>query len=70
MWTRRAFLRSAGAGFRAPACCRGAALALERTELVFASSIQQSDGTYAAALLSESGGAHLHRRRCPIAGMT
>jgi uncharacterized protein len=55
MWTRRAFLRSAGAGFAASLMPR-AALALERTELVLASSIQQSDGTYAAALLGEDGG--------------
>ena len=44
MWQRRAFLRAAGAGFAAcAAAARGAAL--ERTELVFATSIQQADGT-------------------------
>jgi uncharacterized protein len=55
MWTRRAFLRSAGAGFAAGLMPR-AALALERTDLVLASSIQHPDGTYAAALLGEDGG--------------
>jgi hypothetical protein len=54
MWTRRAFLRSAGAGFAAGLLPR-AALALERADLILASSIQQSDGSYAAALLSEDG---------------
>jgi uncharacterized protein len=55
MWTRRAFLRSAGAGFAASLMPRPA-IALERTDFLLASSIQQADGTYAAALLGEDGG--------------
>jgi uncharacterized protein len=54
MWTRRAFLRSAGAGFAASLLPRQAA-ALERSEAIFASSMQQADGTYGAALVSETG---------------
>ncbi len=54
MWQRRAFLRAAGAGFLASLAPR-AAEALERSELVFASSIQRKAGGYAAALVTEAG---------------
>lgn len=54
MWQRRAFLKAAGAGFAASLVPRGAA-ALERSELIFASSIQKQAGGYAAALVSEAG---------------
>ena len=54
MWQRRAFLKAAGAGFVASLMPRGAS-ALERAELVFASSIQKQAGGYAAALVSEAG---------------
>lgn len=54
MWTRRAFLRSAGAGFAAGLLPR-AAIALDRSDVVLASSILQSDGSFAAALLGEDG---------------
>ena len=54
MWQRRAFLKAAGAGFVASLMPRRAE-ALERSELVFASSIQKQAGGYAAALVSETG---------------
>ena len=54
MWQRRAFLKAAGAGFAASLLPRRAE-ALERAELVFASSIQKKAGGYAAALVSEAG---------------
>ena len=54
MWQRRAFLKAAGAGFLASLAPRGAE-ALERSELVFASSIQRKAGGYAAALVTEAG---------------
>jgi len=54
MWQRRAFLKAAGAGFATSLLPRGAE-ALERAELILASSIQQADGRYGAALLSERG---------------
>lgn len=54
MWQRRAFLRAAGAGFAASLLPR-AAVALEASELVFASSIQKRAGGYAAALVNEAG---------------
>ncbi len=54
MWQRRAFLKAAGAGFLASLTPRGAE-ALERSELVFASSIQRQAGGYAAALVTEAG---------------
>tara|TARA_R110002020_G_scaffold11340_18_gene42778 strand:+ start:2043 stop:3134 length:1092 start_codon:yes stop_codon:yes gene_type:complete len=54
MWQRRAFLRAAGAGFAASLLPRQA-LALERSELVFASAVQLADGAYGAVLLGEAG---------------
>ena len=54
MWQRRAFLKAAGAGFVASLLPRRAE-ALERAELVFASSIQKKAGGYAAALVNETG---------------
>jgi hypothetical protein len=54
MWTRRAFLRSAGAGFVAGLAPQGVA-ALEASELVFASSIEKTGGGYGAVLLNETG---------------
>jgi len=54
MWQRRAFLKVAGAGFAASLLPRRAE-ALERAELVFASSIQKKAGGYAAALVTEAG---------------
>lgn len=54
MWQRRAFLKAAGAGFVASLVPRRAE-ALERAELVFASSIQKKAGGYAAALVTDAG---------------
>jgi hypothetical protein len=54
MWTRRAFLRAAGAGFTA-SLLPGRAEALAAAELVFASSIEKARGGYGAVLLSETG---------------
>jgi hypothetical protein len=54
MWTRRAFLRAAGAGFTA-AVLPGRAEALAGSELVFASSIEKAEGGYGAVLLNEAG---------------
>ena len=54
MWQRRAFLKAAGAGFAASLLPRQA-LALERSELVFASSVQTATGGYGAVLLGETG---------------
>ena len=54
MWQRRAFLQAAGAGFAASLMPR-AALALDRTELVFASAVQTPKGGYGAVLLGEAG---------------
>ncbi len=54
MWQRRAFLKAAGAGYLAGLLPQQAA-AIERTEMIFASAVQVSDGRYAAALLGEDG---------------
>ena len=54
MWQRRAFLRAAGAGFAASLMPRQVA-ALERSELVFASSVQTASGGFGAVLLGERG---------------
>tara|TARA_R110002124_G_scaffold114535_41_gene269594 strand:+ start:3416 stop:4507 length:1092 start_codon:yes stop_codon:yes gene_type:complete len=54
MWQRRAFLQAAGAGFAASLLPRQA-LALERSELVFASAVQTASGGYGAVLLGEAG---------------
>lgn len=54
MWQRRAFLRAAGAGFAASLLPRQL-MALERNELVFASSVQTAGGGYGAVLLGERG---------------
>lgn len=54
MWQRRAFLKAAGVGFAASLMPRQL-LALERNELVFASSVQTSSGGYGAVLLGERG---------------
>lgn len=54
MWQRRAFLKAAGAGFAAGLLPRQA-LALERSELVFASAVQTATGGYGAVLLGERG---------------
>lgn len=54
MWERRAFLKAAGAGFVSGLLPRQA-LALERSELVFASSVQKANGGYGAVLLGERG---------------
>ena len=54
MWQRRAFLKAAGAGFAASLLPRQA-MALERSELVFASSVQTSSGGFGAVLLGERG---------------
>jgi len=54
MWRRRAFLKAAGSGFVTSLLPRSAE-ALERSELVFASSIQKRAGGYAAALVNEAG---------------
>lgn len=54
MWRRRAFLKAAGAGFAA-SLLPPRAEALERAELVFASSVQLAEGSYGAALVSDRG---------------
>ncbi|KQX40251.1 hypothetical protein ASD04_06350 [Devosia sp. Root436] len=54
MWQRRAFLKAAGASFAASLVPRQV-LALERNELVFASSVQTTGGGYGAVLLGERG---------------
>lgn len=54
MWQRRAFLKAAGAGFAASLMPRQA-LALEQSELVFASAVQTASGSYGAVLLGEAG---------------
>ena len=54
MWQRRAFLKAAGAGFAA-SLLPVQAMALERSELVFASSVQTSSGGFGAVLLGERG---------------
>lgn len=54
MWSRRQFMKAAGATFTASLLPREA-LALERTDAVFATSIQKPDGNYAAALVSHTG---------------
>lgn len=54
MWQRRAFLKSAGAGFAAGLLPRQVQ-ALERNELVFASAVQTAGGGYGAVLLGERG---------------
>jgi hypothetical protein len=54
MWQRRAFLKAAGAGFAASLLPRQA-LALERNELLFASTVQTKTGGYGAVLLGERG---------------
>jgi len=54
MWQRRAFLKAAGAGFAASLLPSQLA-ALERDDLVFASSVQTSPGQYGAVLLGERG---------------
>ena len=54
MWQRRAFLKAAGVGFAASLLPRQA-VALERSELVFASSVQTATGGYGAVLLGERG---------------
>jgi len=54
MWQRRAFLKAAGAGFAASLLPRQVA-ALERNDLVFASSVRKASGGYGAVLLGERG---------------
>ncbi|MEO8684857.1 MAG: DUF1513 domain-containing protein [Devosia sp.] len=54
MWQRRAFLKAAGAGFAASLLPRQV-MALERNELVFASSVQTKAGGFGAVLMGERG---------------
>ena len=54
MWTRRAFIKAAGAGFAASLMPRQAA-ALANAELVVASSCQLPDRSYGAVIASERG---------------
>lgn len=54
MWTRRAFMASAGAAFVAGLGMRNAD-ALAGSELVFASAGRMGDGSFAAAIVSEQG---------------
>lgn len=54
MWQRRAFLQAAGAGFAASLLPRQA-LALEGSELLFASATLTASGLYGAVLLNERG---------------
>lgn len=54
MWQRRAFLKAAGAGFAASLLPQRA-MALQRSELVFASAVQTASGGYGAVLLGERG---------------
>lgn len=63
---RRAFVKSAGAGFAA-SLMPGAALALTQSDAVFASAYRDSGGHYGVALLSEDG-AILHRYPLPARG--
>lgn len=53
-WQRRAFLKAAGAGFAASLMPRQV-MALERSELVFASSVQRAGGGFGAVLMGERG---------------
>ena len=64
MWSRRAFLRAAGAGFAA-SLLPARAEALERAELVIASSIEKAGGGYGAVLISEAGTLLDHRPAGP-----
>ncbi len=59
MWQRRAFLRAAGAGFVA-SLLPTRSQALDRAELVFASSIQTKAGGFGAVLLTERGDVIAH----------
>ena len=70
MWQRRAFLKAAGAGFVATPAAARAAEALERAELVFASSIEISAAAAMARRWSRETGELIARSSCPIAGMT
>jgi hypothetical protein len=54
MWQRRAFLKAAGVGFAASLMPQQL-MALERNELVFASSMQTKTGAYGAVLMGERG---------------
>jgi hypothetical protein len=54
MWTRRTFIKAAGAGFAA-SLLPARAEALASSELVFASSIEKAAGGYGAVLLNEAG---------------
>lgn len=54
MWSRRAFLKAAGATYAAT-LMPARAEALARAEMVIASSIEKADGGYGAVLLSETG---------------
>jgi hypothetical protein len=54
MWHRRAFLSAAGATFAASLLPRRVE-ALERSELIFASAIQDTSGAFGAALVTERG---------------
>jgi len=54
MWQRRAFLKAAGAGFAASLLPRQV-LALEGSELIFASATLTASGAYGAVLLNERG---------------
>ena len=54
MWQRRAFLKAAGAGFAASLLPQSA-VALARTDLVFATATQESPGRYGARVLTETG---------------
>lgn len=54
MWQRRAFLKAAGAGFAATLLPQRA-FAMEQAELVFASAVRTTSGSYGAALLTERG---------------
>lgn len=59
MWTRRAFLGASGASFLA-SLAPARAEALDRAELIFASSIEKKAGGYGAVLLNETGALLTH----------
>lgn len=76
MWTRRGFLKAAGAGFAAGLMPRQAA-ALANADLVIASACQLPDRSYGAVIVSERGAviasmplpARGHdMTRCPVSG--
>ncbi len=78
MWSRRTFLKAAGAGFTA-SLLPAETWALERADAVFATSILKPDGVHAAALVTDRGdlvraidlpGRGHDVTQCPMTGKT